>query len=163
MPDVVPVGNPAVSVRMKAPPTRPGAQLSPGLAPRTDTALLRPGTPALASGFTAGIVDQKQAKKEIMMNFLAVNELKSPRRLRQRLRQEKELLLTTSGKPTAVILSIDPGEDPEDLLQATREARSRLALSRVRAAAHQAGNDRMTDEQVDALVRRARAERKARP
>ena len=96
------------------------------------------------------------------MNFLAVNELKSPHRLRARLLKEKELLLTTSGKPTAVILSVDPGEDPEDLLNATREARSRLALSRVRAAAHRAGSDGTTGEQVGALISKVRAERKAK-
>jgi hypothetical protein len=96
------------------------------------------------------------------VNFLAVNELKSPRRLRARLLKEKELLLTTSGKPTAVILSLDPGEDPEDLLGATREARSRLALSRVRAAARRAGTERLTGEQVQTLVSKVRAERKAK-
>ncbi|MBN2449471.1 MAG: hypothetical protein JXR77_03725 [Lentisphaeria bacterium] len=96
------------------------------------------------------------------MNFLAVNELKSPRRLRARLLKEKELLLTTSGRPTAVLLSIEPGEDPEDLLLATREARSRLALSRVRAAARQAGTDRMTEEQVGALIAKVRAARRSK-
>ena len=95
------------------------------------------------------------------MNFLAVHELKSPRRLRARLLKEKELLLTTSGRPTAVILSVEPGEDPEDLLSAAREARSRLALSRVRIEAGKAGSDRMTEAQIDALISKVRSERKA--
>jgi len=96
------------------------------------------------------------------MNFLAVNELKSPRKLRARLQREKELLLTTNGKPTAVILSVDPDEDPEDLLNATREARSRQALSRIREAARRAGTDRMTEEQIEGLIGKVRGERKAR-
>ena len=96
------------------------------------------------------------------MNLLPVNELKSPRKLRARLRRERELLLTTNGKPTAVILSVDPDEDPEDLLNATREARSRLALSRVREAAREAGTNAMSCEQIDALVADVRAKRKSR-
>ena len=67
------------------------------------------------------------------------------------------------GVMKGVLLSIDPGEDPEDLLDATREARSRLALSRVRAAARRAGSDGMTDKQVGALTSKVRAERKAKP
>ncbi|MBT3380797.1 MAG: hypothetical protein HN742_29100 [Lentisphaerae bacterium] len=96
------------------------------------------------------------------MNLLAVNELKSPRKLRARLLKEKELLLTTNGKPTAVILSIDPAEDPEDILNATREARSRLALSRIREAARRAGTHTMTSPQIDEVIADVRSGRKAR-
>lgn len=95
------------------------------------------------------------------MNFLAVNELKSPRRLRARLETEKELLLTTNGRPTAVILSVEPGEDPEELLRATREARSRQALSRIREVARQTGAAGMSAAAIETLIRRVRDERKA--
>ena len=46
------------------------------------------------------------------MRFIAVNELKSPRALRERLRKERELLLTNSGKPMAIMLN---GMTPRDL------------------------------------------------
>ena len=42
-----------------------------------------------------------------------VKELKAPERLRVRLRKEKEILLTNSGKPMAVLFNTEEGDDPE--------------------------------------------------
>lgn len=39
------------------------------------------------------------------MNLIAIKDLKQPRRLKERLSNEKELLLTSDGKPVAVLVT----------------------------------------------------------
>ena len=95
------------------------------------------------------------------MNLVAVNELKSPRKLRERLEAEEELLLTNNGRPMALLLYINEDDNPEDLLKATREARSRVALTRIRNVARTSGADKMTPQEIDELVSGVRAERRA--
>ena len=73
------------------------------------------------------------------MHLIAIKDLKQPRLLKQRLRAEKELLLTSDGRPVAVLVDIGPAEDPEGVIQAIRDSRSRLALSAARDAARRAG------------------------
>jgi len=73
------------------------------------------------------------------MKLIAIQDLKQPRQLKQRLLAEKELLLTSDGRPVAVLVNVDASEDPETLIQSIRDARSRLALSRVREAAARSG------------------------
>ncbi len=77
------------------------------------------------------------------MKQIAIKDLKQPRQLKQRLLTEKELLLTSDGRPVAVLVSVDATEDPESVLAAIRDSRSRLALSRVREAARTSGAARL--------------------
>lgn len=109
------------------------------------------------------MVIKKAIIRSHAMHLVPVNELKSPCKLRARLESDKELLLTNNGKPAAIILGLEPGEDPEDLLNAAREARSRQALTRIREAARNAGSDKMTGDQVETLVAKVRQERKGTP
>jgi hypothetical protein len=46
------------------------------------------------------------------MNLIAIKDLKQPRRLKERLLAEKELLLTSDGRPVAVLINVDNAEDP---------------------------------------------------
>lgn len=94
------------------------------------------------------------------MKLIAISELKQPRRLKQRLQQEKELLLTSDGRPVAMLLNVETAEDPEKFLQSIRDARSRMALSRVREAARESGASRMTLEQINQEISAARKVRK---
>jgi hypothetical protein len=96
------------------------------------------------------------------MNFIAVKDLKKPRSVRELLRREGELLLMNNGRPMAILLDVDEKADPQDMLDAVRDARSRLALSRVREAARRSGAARLSMAQIDEEVRQARkARRKA--
>ena len=95
------------------------------------------------------------------MHFMAVSELKRPRRLRERLAQAGEIVVTNNGSPMALLLNVEKGEDPEDILRAARDARSALALHRVREAARRSEADRMSMGRVDDLIARVRSERKA--
>ena len=94
------------------------------------------------------------------MNFLAVKDLKTPRIVRERLRKEGELLLMNNGKPMALLLDVDQQDDPQAMLDAVRDARSRLALSRVREAARRSGVAGMSLDDIEREIRQARAERR---
>ncbi len=96
------------------------------------------------------------------MNLVAITDLKQPRRLKERLREEQELLLTSDGRPVAVIAHLGAGDDPEAMLRAIRDARSRLALSKVREAAARRGSSRLTLAEITREVAAARAERRRR-
>lgn len=67
-----------------------------------------------------------------------------PSRLKERRRAEKELLLTSDGRPVAVLVKVDASEDPEAVIQSIRDSRSRLALSRVREAAARRGTSQLS-------------------
>jgi antitoxin (DNA-binding transcriptional repressor) of toxin-antitoxin stability system len=93
------------------------------------------------------------------MKLIALQDLKQPRRLKERLRAERELLLTSDGGPVAVLVNVDPSEDPETIIQSIRDARSGLALSRVREAAARSGSARLSLGEINrqiAATRRAR-------
>jgi hypothetical protein len=55
---------------------------------------------------------------------------------------------------------VETAEDPEKFLQSIRDARSRMALSRVREAARESGASRMTLEQINQEISAARKVRK---
>ena len=95
------------------------------------------------------------------MKLIAITDLKQPRRLKERLQAEKELLLTSDGRPVAVLVNVDAAEDPETMIQSIRDARSRLALSRVREAAARSGAADMTLEQINRETAAARKSRRS--
>ena len=96
------------------------------------------------------------------MHLIAIKDLKQPRLLKQRLLAEKELLLTSDGRPVAVLVDIGPGEDPERVIQAIRDSRSRLAPSAARDAARRAGTKDMPMRDIEREIASARKARKAR-
>jgi len=95
----------------------------------------------------------------MMMNLTPVNELKAPRRLREKLAAAGELLITNNGKPMALMIRMDESEDPTTLVKGVHEARARIALGELRAAARRAGTDGMS---LDEINREIAAARKAR-
>lgn len=95
------------------------------------------------------------------MHLIAIKDLKQPRRLKERLSSEKELLLTSDGKPVAVLVEVGPSDDPELVIQAVRDSRSRLALARVRESARKAGTSSMSLRGIELEVAAARKERRA--
>jgi hypothetical protein len=96
------------------------------------------------------------------MHLIAIKDLKQPRLLKQRLLAEKELLLTSDGRPVAVLVDIGPAEDPEGVIQAIRDSRSRLALSAAREAARRAGTSGMKMRDIEREIASARKARRAR-
>lgn len=97
------------------------------------------------------------------MKLIAIKDLKQPRQLKQRLLAEKELLLTSDGKPVAIMVSVEDKQDPEIVLEAIRDSRSRLALSRVREAARSSGSAHLSAAEVQREVAATRKARRSLP
>lgn len=94
------------------------------------------------------------------MDFITVRDLRvRPGEVWRKLRQQRDLVLTSSGRPIAVITGV--GEDEvEETLAVLRCARAQLAASRLRQAAAEQGTDRLTPEEIEAEIAAARQERR---
>jgi len=95
------------------------------------------------------------------MKHLAIKDLKAPKYLRERLGEDQYLLVTNNGKPMALMMDIPDGQDPEELLTAVREARARMAVSRMRASAKSAGASRLALDEINKEIATTRAGRRA--
>jgi len=71
------------------------------------------------------------------------------------LEKEGELIVTSHGKPVAMLTSIPDG-DIETSLAAHRRARAQMALSNIRKAAQMHGLDQLTTDEIDVEVKAAR-------
>jgi antitoxin (DNA-binding transcriptional repressor) of toxin-antitoxin stability system len=98
----------------------------------------------------------------MIMNLIAIKDLKQPRRLKERLHEEKELLLTSDGRPVAVLVNLEASDDPETVIQSIRDSRSRLALGRIREAASRHGTARLSPAQINREIAAARASKRPR-
>ena len=96
----------------------------------------------------------------MIMKLIAIQDLKQPRRLKERLVTEKELLLTSDGRPVAILMNVEASEDPDLVVQSIRDSRSRLALSRVRQAADASGTARLSLVEINREIAAARKERR---
>jgi antitoxin (DNA-binding transcriptional repressor) of toxin-antitoxin stability system len=95
------------------------------------------------------------------MKFITVRDLRSnTAAIRRDLASEEEIVLTANGRPFAVMTRVEP-ETLEDEVQAIRRARARLAVERIRAKAKAVGLDRMSMDDIDAVVAEARRRRRA--
>lgn len=94
------------------------------------------------------------------MRFVPVRDLRSNiARLREDLETEREVVVTANGRPFALMTRVDPDNVEEEVL-AIRRARARAALSRIRTKAKADGLDRMTMDQIDAIIATSRRERR---
>lgn len=71
------------------------------------------------------------------------------------LEKEGELVVTSHGKPVALLTSIPEG-DFEPTLVAHRRAREQMAISSIRQGAQERGLDQMTMKEIDTEVKAAR-------
>jgi antitoxin (DNA-binding transcriptional repressor) of toxin-antitoxin stability system len=94
------------------------------------------------------------------MKFVTIRDLRgSTARLRRDLQEDREIVLTANGRPFALMTPIDPDNVEEEVL-AIRRARAQAALSRIRAKAKADGLDRTGMAEIDAIIARARRERR---
>jgi antitoxin (DNA-binding transcriptional repressor) of toxin-antitoxin stability system len=93
------------------------------------------------------------------MAFVSIRDMRTrPGEVWQQLHEDGDLVVTSSGRPFALMISAE-GEDVEELLLALRRARAQLAVSRLRKQAVERGLNRIADEEIGAEIRRARSER----
>lgn len=90
------------------------------------------------------------------MKFMTVREFRlNTGMARRTLEKDEDLILTANGRPFAVVSRMHPEFFDKELL-AIRRARARVAVERLRDDAASDGTDRMTMDDVNALVRGVR-------
>jgi len=73
------------------------------------------------------------------MNYLAVNDLKRPKAVRETLNKERQVVLTKDGKPFAILVEVEP-DGVEDALREVRRAMFSSAVGRARRRARNTGS-----------------------
>ncbi|MHB8967086.1 MAG: type II toxin-antitoxin system Phd/YefM family antitoxin [Thermoleophilia bacterium] len=72
--------------------------------------------------------------------------------------EEGELVVTSHGKPIALITNISE-DDIEPTIRALRKAKAQVAVSNMRRKAQQAGLEKMTEGEIETEIKAARAAR----
>lgn len=93
------------------------------------------------------------------MKFVTVRDLRAnSARVWKELQQEGELVVTSNGRPVAIVTPTDERQ-LEQSLRDLRQARALRAVRQMQTAARDAGKDRLGLKEIDAeiaAVRRAR-------
>lgn len=67
------------------------------------------------------------------MKFASIRDVRNQPGLLQSTRSGEPVTLTTNGRPFALVVGLDTGEDPGELEALIRRARAQRAISRIRA------------------------------
>ena len=96
------------------------------------------------------------------MRFVTVREFRAnTAAMRKELENEQQLVLTSNGRPFAMVTPVDADTVIEESMAVSR-ARARVALDRTAMKAHKDGRDAMTMGDIDKViadVRRTRQDR----
>jgi antitoxin (DNA-binding transcriptional repressor) of toxin-antitoxin stability system len=96
------------------------------------------------------------------MKFITVRDLRSrTAAIRKELATERDMVVTANGRPFALLSSVHPDSVEQDL-QAIRIARALEAMKSMQADAKARGLDKMTMEEIEAIIAKVRREREAR-
>ena len=96
------------------------------------------------------------------MKFITVRDLRSrTAAIRKELATERDMVVTANGRPFAILSSVHADSVEEDL-RAMRRARALEAMRSMQADAKARGLDKMTMEEIDAVIAKVRREREAR-
>ena len=96
------------------------------------------------------------------MEFVPIRDLcASPRKITAQLKRDGRLVITTNGRPTAIMLDVDSSTFEETLLD-LRGLRAKKALRELQEVSVKNGTSKMTMDEIDAEIAAARAERTAR-
>ena len=94
------------------------------------------------------------------MQFVPYRTLRNePATLRKKLASEGELVVTMDNQPFAVMISLGD-ENVQDILLMVSRLRAQMAVRSIRSQARKAGLDTMALKDVNALIKKTRAERK---
>lgn len=96
------------------------------------------------------------------MKFVSSREIRvNPRPVFESLAEDNEVVVTSRGKPVALLVGVS-GDDLEETVRLIRRAKAQAAVSRMRRGAAQRGLDRLSQEEVEDEIRVARSERPRR-
>lgn len=93
------------------------------------------------------------------MKFITVRDLRGrPAQVWTKLSLEQDLILTSNGKPIAILSAVSE-ETLEDSLAALRQARAIAAVEAMQSQSVAAGTDRLTQDEIQAEIAAARRQR----
>jgi antitoxin (DNA-binding transcriptional repressor) of toxin-antitoxin stability system len=95
------------------------------------------------------------------MRFVSVRDLRSKSaELWRDLPAEGEMIVTSNGRPVAILAAVDEAS-VEESLDAFRQTRAREALESIQLGSVAAGLDRLTAEEIDREIVAARRSRRS--
>jgi len=95
------------------------------------------------------------------MEFVTIRDLRlKPGAVWDKLRQQREIILTSNGRPVAVIAEVGEN-DVEETVAALRRARAQAAVSRLRRAAAANEANKLSAAEIEAEIAQVRRERRA--
>jgi hypothetical protein len=98
--------------------------------------------------------------REGEMKFISVRDFRSKSgKVWGDLAREKDLLLTSNGKPIALVSAVSE-EDVEESLAALRQVRAMTAVERMQSRSVDKGTSKMTLKEINAEISTVRKERK---
>ncbi|OGB89473.1 MAG: prevent-host-death protein [candidate division NC10 bacterium RIFCSPLOWO2_12_FULL_66_18] len=93
------------------------------------------------------------------MKFVSVRDFRlKPGQLWERLGREGELIVTSNGRPIALLIPVNE-DNFEQTVAAVRRSRVLMALEGMQRASLAAGTDRMSDAEIEAEIKAARRSR----
>ncbi|MBI2000796.1 MAG: type II toxin-antitoxin system Phd/YefM family antitoxin [candidate division NC10 bacterium] len=93
------------------------------------------------------------------MKFVAVRDFRlKPGLVWERLDRDKEIILTSNGKPIALLTRVNE-EDFEKTIAAVRRARALMAVEKMQRGSVAAGTDRLSDAEIEGEIRAVRRSR----
>jgi antitoxin (DNA-binding transcriptional repressor) of toxin-antitoxin stability system len=96
------------------------------------------------------------------MRTLTMRDLRTrPRQVQKMLAEEGEALLTSNGRPVALMLGVD-GNSVDEVGATLRRARALQAIREIRRQARARGLDRLSVKQIDAIIAKSRRTRRRR-
>ena len=95
------------------------------------------------------------------MEFVTIRDLRlKPGDVWDKLRRQREIVLTSNGRPVAIIAGVGE-DDVEETVAALRRARAQVAVSRLRRAAAERGADKLSAAEIEAEIAETRRERRS--
>jgi antitoxin (DNA-binding transcriptional repressor) of toxin-antitoxin stability system len=93
------------------------------------------------------------------MKFISVRDLRSKSaQVWKQLPQEREMIITSNGRPIAIIATISDS-DVEESLSAFRQMRAVEAVASLQRRSVEMGNDKITMDEIDAEIKAVRRKR----
>lgn len=93
------------------------------------------------------------------MKFASIRDVRNQPGLLQGTQEGEPVTLTSNGRPFALVVGLDAGEDPGELERLIRMARAQRAASRIRARARAERLDALSEGEIEDEIRAVRAER----
>jgi antitoxin (DNA-binding transcriptional repressor) of toxin-antitoxin stability system len=94
-------------------------------------------------------------EEEVYVRFVSVKDFGGAAEIWEALPQEQEMVITDEGKPVALLTPLN-GKMPESAFPALRRARAVNAVTRMQEISAGLGNDKMTREEINAVIAYAR-------